>query len=145
MDTPYLRRVEKRASIIFYIRSSCTCNENLWAKLHNNALKVQVLFIECTMYMEKDFFFFLYAREREKERDYLYNYIHIYKLGFRMFSKVWNCRLTYIIIMREPEYDIPQTDLEFMSKCELQGVLTAILQSLYDLQAILQVPNLDNR
>lgn len=47
--------------------------------------------------------------------------------------------------MREPEYDIPQTDLEFMSKCELQGVLTAILQSLYDLQAILQVPNLDNR
>lgn len=98
MDTPYLRRVEKRASIIFYIRSSCTCNENLWAKLHNNALKVQVLSIECTMYMEKDFFFFFVCeREGEKERDYLYNYIHIYKLGFRMFSKVWNCWLTYII------------------------------------------------
>lgn len=47
--------------------------------------------------------------------------------------------------MREPEYDISQTDLEFMSKCKLQGVLTAILQSFYDLQAILQVPNLDNR
>lgn len=78
MDTPYLRRVEKRASIIFYIRSSCTCNENLWAKLHNNALKVQVLFIECTMFMEKDFFFFLYARERERKREITYTIIYIY-------------------------------------------------------------------